>query len=68
MATILLPMLFSTIMLKMIISVMNNNNRNPTMMSKCPRTWTSLQLALAAASAYVVYTSDLLRGAAIFLH
>jgi len=38
------------------------------MMSKCPLTWTSLQLALAGASAYVVYTSDLLRDAALFLH
>ena len=61
-------MLSSTIMLKMIIPVTNKNNRNPTMMSKCPLTWTSLQIALAGASAYVVYTSDLLRGAAIFLH
>lgn len=61
-------MLFSTIMFKIIVLATNKNNRNPTMMSKCPLTWTSLQLALAGASAYVVYTSDLLRDAALFLH
>ena len=33
-----------------------------------PMTWTSLQLALAGASAYVVCTTDLLRGAALVLH
>lgn len=38
------------------------------MMNKIPLTWTSLQLALAGASTYVVCTSDLLRGAALFLH
>jgi hypothetical protein len=38
------------------------------MMSKIPLTWTSIQLALAGASAYVVCTTDLLRGAAFFFH
>ncbi len=38
------------------------------MMSKIPLTWTSLQMALAGASAYIVCTTDLLRGAAIFIH
>lgn len=33
-----------------------------------PMTWTSLHIALVAASTYVVCTTDLLRGAAIFLH
>ena len=42
--------------------------RRTTMMSKIPLTWTSVQLALAGASTYVVCTTDLLRGAAIFLH
>jgi hypothetical protein len=37
-------------------------------MSKIPLTWTGLQLALAGASAYVVCTTDLLRGAALVLH
>jgi hypothetical protein len=45
-----------------------NDFRRTTMMSKIPLTWTSLQLALAGASTYVVCTTDLLRGAAIFLH
>lgn len=44
------------------------NFRRTTMMNKIPLTWTSLQLALAGASTYVVCTTDLLRGAAIFLH
>ena len=44
------------------------NFRRTTMMSKIPLTWTSLQLALAGASTYVVCTTDLLRGAALFLH
>jgi hypothetical protein len=39
-----------------------------TIMIRFPLTWTSLQLALAGASAYIVCTTDLLRGAAIFLH
>lgn len=38
------------------------------MMSKIPLTWTSIQMALAGVSAYVVCTTDLLRGAAIFIH
>ena len=38
------------------------------MMSKIPLTWTGIQMAIAGASAYVVCTTDLLRGAAIFLH
>ncbi len=38
------------------------------MMRLFPLTWTSFQLALAGASTYVVCTTDLLRGAAIFLH
>jgi hypothetical protein len=38
------------------------------MMRLFPMTWTSLQLALAGASAYIVCTTDLLRGAALFLH
>ena len=38
------------------------------MLSKIPMTWTGIQMALAGASAYVVCSSDLLRGAAIFLH
>jgi hypothetical protein len=38
------------------------------MMSKISMTVTSIQFALAGASAYVVCTTDLLRGAAIFLH
>ncbi|MDB5937178.1 MAG: hypothetical protein JWQ01_4522 [Massilia sp.] len=38
------------------------------MMSKIPVTWTTIQMALASASAYVVCTTDLLRGAAIFIH
>lgn len=38
------------------------------MMRSFPLTWTSLQLAVAGLSAYVVCTTDLLRGAAIFLH
>lgn len=44
------------------------NFRRNTMMNKIPLTWTSLQLALAGASTYVVCTTDLLRGAALFLH
>jgi hypothetical protein len=38
------------------------------MMRLFPVTWTSIQMALAGASAYVVCTTDLLRGAAIFIH
>lgn len=38
------------------------------MMSKIPVTWTSLQMILAGASAYVVCTTDLLRGASLFIH
>lgn len=38
------------------------------MMSKIPVTWTSLQLILAGASAYVVCSTDLLRGASLFIH
>ena len=38
------------------------------MMRSFPLTWTSLQLAVAGASAYVVCTTELLSGAAIFLH
>jgi hypothetical protein len=36
-------------------------------MIRFPLTWTSLQLAFASASAYIVCTTDLLRGAAILL-
>ncbi len=38
------------------------------MTNNIPLTWTSLQLALAGASAYVVCSTDLLRGAALFIH
>jgi hypothetical protein len=38
------------------------------MMRLFPVTWTTIQMALAGASAYVVCTTDLLRGAAIFIH
>ena len=38
------------------------------MLNKIPITWTGLQLALAGASAYVVCTTDLLRGAALVLN
>lgn len=37
-------------------------------MIRFPITLTSLQIALASASAYIVCSTDLLRGAAIFLH
>jgi hypothetical protein len=37
-------------------------------MNKITMTFTSLQLALAGASAYVVCATDLLRGASLFLH
>jgi hypothetical protein len=36
-------------------------------MIRFPLTWTSLQLALAGVSAYVVCATDLLRGTAIFV-
>ncbi|MDB5936388.1 MAG: hypothetical protein JWQ01_3732 [Massilia sp.] len=38
------------------------------MMRLFPVTWTGLQIALAGASTYVVCSTDLLRGAALFLH
>ncbi len=38
------------------------------MMNKLPMTWTSLQLALAGASAYVLCSTDMLRGASLFIH
>ena len=38
------------------------------MMRLFPVTWTGLQIALAGASAYIVCTTDLLRGAALYLH
>ncbi len=38
------------------------------MMRLFPVTWTTIQMALAGASAYVVCATDLLRGAAIFIH
>ncbi len=38
------------------------------MISKIHVTWTTIQMALAGASAYVVCTTDLLRGAALFIH
>jgi hypothetical protein len=38
------------------------------MMTSIPVTWTSLQLVLAGASAYVVCSTDLLRNAALFIH
>lgn len=38
------------------------------MMSKISVTWTSLQMALAGASAYVVCSTDLLTGASLFIH
>ncbi len=37
-------------------------------MNKISVTWTSLQLVLAGASAYVVCSTDLLRGASLFVH
>ena len=37
-------------------------------MNKITMTFTSLQFALAGASAYVVCATDLLRGASLFLH
>jgi hypothetical protein len=42
--------------------------RSSTMRNKIPITWTGLQIALAGAAAYVVCTTDLLRGAALVLH
>ncbi|MDB5907019.1 MAG: hypothetical protein JWP34_1133 [Massilia sp.] len=38
------------------------------MMRSFPITWTSIQIALAGASTYVVCSTDLLRGAAVFFH
>ena len=38
------------------------------MTNKISLTWTSLQLALAGASAYVVCSTDLLRGASLVIH
>jgi hypothetical protein len=38
------------------------------MMRLIPVTWTSLQIALAGASTYVLCSTDLLRGAALLLH
>jgi hypothetical protein len=38
------------------------------MMNKLPMTWTSLQLALAGASAYVLCSTDMLSGASLFIH
>ncbi|MDB5767177.1 MAG: hypothetical protein JWQ61_1991 [Collimonas fungivorans] len=38
------------------------------MMRLFPMTWTSIQIALAGASTYVLCTTDLLRGAAVFFH
>lgn len=38
------------------------------MMNNINVTWTSLQLALAGVSTYVVCATDLLRGAALFIH
>jgi hypothetical protein len=46
----------------------SNRIQENIMMRLLPTTWTSLQLALAGASAYVVCSTDLLRGAALFLH
>ena len=37
-------------------------------MNKISVTWTSLQLVLAGASAYVVCSTDLVRGASLFIH
>lgn len=37
-------------------------------MNKITVTWTSLQLLLAGASTYVVCSTDLLRGASLFIH
>lgn len=67
--TVPLPMLYITTVDKM-ESYKHTNKilRGTTMMSKLPMTWTGIQMALAGASAYVVCTTDLLRGAAIFLH
>jgi hypothetical protein len=42
--------------------------RRTTMMRAFPITWTSIQIALAGASTYVLCTTDLLRGAAVFFH
>lgn len=38
------------------------------MMRKIPVTWTTIQMALAGVSAYVVCKTDLLGGAALFIH
>lgn len=67
--TVPLPMLYGTVIDKM-ESYKHSNKflRSTAMMSKIPMTWTGIQMALAGASAYVVCTTDLLRGAAIFLH
>jgi hypothetical protein len=43
-------------------------NQENHMLRSFPITWTSLQIALAGASTYVLCSTDLLRGAAIFLH
>jgi hypothetical protein len=46
----------------------SNRIQENIMMRLLPTTWTSLHHALAGASAYVVCSTDLLRGAALFLH
>jgi hypothetical protein len=61
-------MLYGTITSKMASCKQTRYFRRTTMMRLFPMTWTSLQLALAAASTYVVCSTDLLRGAALFLH
>jgi hypothetical protein len=38
------------------------------MMSKIAVTWTTIQMAIAGVSAYVVCTTDLLRSTALFIH
>lgn len=68
MSAISLPMLYRSAEPKMQSYKQRTNFRRTTMMRLFPLTWTSLQLALAGASTYVVCTTDLLRGAAIFLH
>ena len=68
MSAISLPMLYGTTKLKMESYKQTHFSRRTIMMRLFPMTWTSLQLALAGASTYVVCTTDLLRGAAIFLH
>jgi hypothetical protein len=61
-------MLYGTLKPKMASHKQTRYFRRTTMMRLFPMTWTSLQLALAGVSTYVVCSTDLLRGAALFLH